>query len=99
MAFDACFIAAVVHELNENICNARVEKIQQPEKDEIVFILHRERESIKLSVSAGANNPRINITSIIKENPKAAPMFCMLLRKYLTGAKITSVVSWDSNER
>jgi predicted ribosome quality control (RQC) complex YloA/Tae2 family protein len=92
MAFDACFMAAVAHELNENILGARVEKIQQPEKDELVFILHRERESVKLSVSAGANNPRINITSIIKENPKAAPMFCMLLRKHLTGAKITSVI-------
>lgn len=92
MAFDACFMAAVAHELNENILGARVEKIQQPEKDELVFVLHRERESIKLSLSAGANNPRINITSIIKENPKAAPMFCMLLRKHLTGAKITSVV-------
>lgn len=91
MAFDACFMYAVANELNRNISGARVEKIQQPEKDELVMILHRERESIKLSVSAGANNPRINITNIVKENPKSAPMFCMLLRKYLIGSKILTV--------
>lgn len=91
MAFDACFMAAIEHELKENIIGARIEKIQQPEKDELILVLHRDRQNIKLSVSASANNPRINITSIVKENPKAAPMFCMLLRKHLTGAKITSI--------
>ncbi|MHB1152996.1 MAG: Rqc2 family fibronectin-binding protein [Eubacteriales bacterium] len=91
MAFDACFIAAIEHELTENIIGARIEKVQQPEKDELILVLHRDRQNIKLSVSASANNPLINITSIVKENPKAAPMFCMLLRKHLTGAKITSV--------
>lgn len=91
MAFDACFMAAIAFELTENIIGARIEKIQQPEKDEIILILHRDRQTIKLSISAGANNPRINITSITKENPKAAPMFCMLLRKHLTGSRILSV--------
>ncbi len=91
MAFDACFMAAIAFELKENIIGARIEKIQQPEKDEIILILHRDRQTIKLSISAGANNPRINITAIAKENPKAAPMFCMLLRKHLTGSRILSV--------
>ncbi len=91
MAFDACMTAAVANELKNRIIGARVEKIQQPEKDEVIFLLHRERTSFRLSVSASANCPKINITSIIKENPLTAPMFCMLLRKHLTGAKIIGV--------
>ncbi|MDD4773208.1 MAG: NFACT RNA binding domain-containing protein [Eubacteriales bacterium] len=95
MAFDACFLAAVVNELNENLIGARVEKVQQPEKDELILLLHANRQNIKLSISANASNPRINITSISKENPKTAPMFCMLLRKHLNGAKIASITQVD----
>ncbi len=91
MAFDACFMSAIEYELNNYIIGARVEKIHQPEKEEIIIILHRERQNIKLLISASSNNPRIHITSVIKENPQTAYMFCMLLRKHLTGAKINSV--------
>jgi len=91
MAFDACFLAGIVHELNQTIVGAKVEKVQQPEKDEIVLQLHRGREDYRLSLSAGANCPRMNLTGLLKENPKAAPMFCMLLRKHLVGAKVLAV--------
>lgn len=91
MAFDACFLAGIVHELREKLVGARVEKAQQPEKDEILLQMHRGREDYRLSVSAGANSPRVNLTTIIKENPKSAPMFCMLLRKHLTGSKVADI--------
>lgn len=91
MAFDACFLAGIVHELREKLVGARVEKVQQPEKDEILLQMHRGREDYRLSISAGANSPRVNLTTIIKENPKAAPMFCMLLRKHLTGSKVSDI--------
>lgn len=91
MAFDAGMVSAIVNELNNTIIDARVEKVTQPEKDEIVLLLHIGRKNMRLVLSSGSNNPHFNLTSIVKENPVAAPMFCMLLRKHLTGAKIVSV--------
>lgn len=91
MAFDACFMAAIAAELNNKILGARVEKVQQPEKDEIVLTLHVGRDTHRLSISAGASCPRINLTGILKENPASPPMFCMLLRKHLVGGRITAI--------
>ena len=91
MAFDAGMVGAIVNELNERILGARVEKVTQPEKDEIVLLLHLGRENMRLSLSSGTNNPHFNITSAVKENPMTPPMFCMLLRKHLTGSRISSV--------
>ncbi len=91
MAFDAGMVSAIVHELNERILDARVEKVTQPERDELVLLLHAGRENLRLVLSAGSNNPRFHITSAVKENPPAAPMFCMLLRKHLTGARLIGV--------
>ncbi|MFA6948698.1 MAG: NFACT RNA binding domain-containing protein [Eubacteriales bacterium] len=91
MAFDAGMIAAITNELNENIIDSKVEKVQQPEKDQITLVLHSGRETLRLLISAGANAPRIALTSAAQENPISAPMFCMLLRKHLGGAKVTSV--------
>lgn len=88
MAFDAFMVAAVTCEINNMLADSKVEKVQQPEKDEIVLLLHKGKETFRLSVSAGANCPRINITSVLKENPVQAPMFCMLLRKHLQGGKL-----------
>lgn len=97
MAFDAGFVAAVVHELTGILIGARVEKVQQPDKDAILLTLHPDRavcgvrESQRLLIDAGSNNPRIGFTTQPFENPKAAPMFCMLLRKHLTGARISGI--------
>ena len=91
MAFDAGMIAAITHELNNTIINAKIEKIHQPEKDEMIFYMRNERTDYKLLLSAGANNPRINLTGETYENPKIPPMFCMLLRKHLINARIISI--------
>ncbi|MBE6671096.1 MAG: fibronectin/fibrinogen-binding protein [Ruminococcaceae bacterium] len=95
MAFDAGMVAALANELNIKLTGARIDKIQQPEKEEIVFTLRAERENVRLSLSSGANNPRVNLTSITKENPASAPMFCMLLRKHLLGGRILQVSQYD----
>lgn len=92
MAFDAGMVYAVAHELRESLIGARVEKVQQPEKDEIVLLLHKERETKRLLLSASASSPRIHVTEALKENPLAAPMFCMLLRKHLGGARLSDIV-------
>jgi len=91
MAFDAGMVHAVASELELKLSGGRVEKVNQPEKDEIVLLIHSGRENYKLSICAGANNPRIFLTSKSKENPATPPQFCTALRKYLTGARILSV--------
>lgn len=91
MAFDAGMVSAVVSELRRDIIGARVEKVTQPERDEIVLLLHLGRKNMRLSLSSGTNTPHFNITDAVKENPAAPPMFCMLLRKHLTGGKISGI--------
>ena len=91
MSFDAFMVRAVATELEKALTGARVEKVLQPSKDEIFLALHRESEHFKLQINAGAQSARIGITGESPENPKVPPMFCMLLRKHLTGAKISRV--------
>ena len=88
MAFDAGVLAATINEIRSIAVPGRVEKVLEPSRDEIVFLIHSESGNTRLSISASTNTPRINITNEIKENPAVAPMFCMLLRKHLTGAKL-----------
>ena len=143
MAFDAGFMLGVVAEINKTAAGGRVEKVLQPEKDEIVLVIHRaaqkvplrsseeelngseavihraaqktapgssdeeinsgeavvrrERENYRLALNAGASSPKMYLTSQVKENPAQPPMFCMLMRKHLTGAKLigASTVGYD----
>ncbi len=81
----------MVNELRRDIVGARVEKVTQPEKDELVLLLHLGRKNMRLSLSSGTNTPHFNITGAVKENPSTPPMFCMLLRKHLTGARISGI--------
>ena len=91
MSFDAFMTKAVVAELSETITGARVEKVLQPSKDEIFLLIHKENNHYRLQMNASPAAPRFGITSESPENPQSPPTFCMLLRKHLTGAKITSV--------
>ncbi len=87
MPMDAFCLRAVTDEL-QLLVGARIEKVQQPVRDSVVLLLPR---SQRLLINAGANSPRIQITKTLRENPAQPPMFCMLLRKHLTGAKIISI--------
>ncbi len=87
MAYDAGMLRSVIGEINAyGAC--KVEKVYQPLNDELVILLHAGRESLKLLINAGSNYPRMNFTSSKTENPIKAPMFCMLLRKHLGGARL-----------
>lgn len=97
MAFDSGMLTAVIHEINEKAAGARVDKIHQPAMDEVVLILHGRTGSLRLSVNGGANNPKLGFTQIIKENPPAPPMFCVLLRKHLLGARFVSATQLGAN--
>jgi len=93
MAFDAGMLSACVNELKNKCVGAKVDKIYQPGREELVFVLRmwNVREPMKLLMSAGANTPRINLSSLDLQNPATPPTFTQLLRKHLQGAKITGV--------
>ena len=91
MAFDACMMRAVISEISREFPEAKIEKVLQPRNDEIDMILHHGRTSRRLVFNVGPNAPRLQISDTARENPKTAPMFCMLLRKLFVGGRITSV--------
>ncbi len=91
MAFDACMLYCITKEINKTASGGRIEKIYQPEKDEIILQMRTREGGKRLLINAGSNIPRISFTAVQKENPMQAPMFCMLLRKHLTGAILSSV--------
>ena len=91
MAFDGVVIKGIIQELNKNIINSRVEKIYQPEPDEILIKLYGLTGKNNLKIVISSNNYRIHLTNFIKENPFTAPNFCMVLRKYLTSSRIRNI--------
>ena len=95
MAFDASVVKCFVKESQSTLINAKIDKIHQPQKDEIIFSLRTQKGNTKLHISANPNFPRIYLTNNKFENPEVAPMFCMLLRKHLMSYKITSIKQYD----
>ena len=91
MALDAVCVRGIAGELSQKILNGRIDKIHQPERDEIVLHIRTYDENYRLVISAGSAHPRIHFTSHQKKNPLTAPMFCMLLRKHLGSGKIIDV--------
>ena len=91
MPFDAIFLTAVTEELNRELPGARIDKIQQPERDAVLLGLRTPAGNRKLLLSASSNHPRIHFTEEKYENPAQPPMFCMLLRKHLGGGRILSL--------
>ena len=84
MALDGIFLASLKNEIESIALNSRVDRIYQPSKEEIVITLRFRGGSVKLLLSASANSPRIHFTKVQLENPKTPPMFCMLLRCFLS---------------
>ena len=91
MAFDAGMLACALSEIRKAADGARIEKVYQPERDEIVLQMRSFEGGRRLLINAGSGNPRIGFTEVTKENPQNPPMFCMLLRKYLQGAKLVEI--------
>lgn len=91
MAFDAGMLACVINEIKTLSGGARIEKVYQPSRDELILQMRSFEGGKKLLINAGGNNPRIGFTETSRENPQNPPMFCMLLRKYLNGARLCDV--------
>ncbi|MGE5455062.1 MAG: NFACT family protein [Methylocystaceae bacterium] len=97
MPFDGLFIRTLVQELNEDLRDARIDKIHQPEKLDLVFNLRKKSGNSRLLLSANARWARFHLTSHRAENPTTPPAFCMYLRKHLEGAKIIGLTQpgWE----
>lgn len=92
MALDGIVIANIVEELNSTLLGGRINKIAQPEKDELLIAIKGQaREAYRLFLSAGAGMPLVYLTEGTKPSPLTAPNFCMLLRKHLNNAKILDI--------
>ena len=87
---DGLSLAAVVHELKA-LVGGRIEKVQQPERDELLLSIHSAGGGCRLLLSASPENCRVVLTDERKTSPAEAPAFLMLMRKYLTGARISYI--------
>ena len=91
MAFDAFFLSAVLDEIREQTAGARIEKIHQPSRDTLLLHLKCQSGRQKLMFVANPTAPRLHLTEATPENPPEPPMFCMLLRKHLSGARLNGI--------
>ena len=91
MAFDAFFLRAVLSEVRDKTQQARVEKIHQPSRDTVILLLKTQEGRQKLMFVASPTAPRLHLTTASPENPAEPPMFCMLLRKHLSGARLREI--------
>ena len=98
MALDGIFLYHLKNEIAQFAIDSRVDKIHQPSKDEIIINLRSRQGSKKLLLSCNADAARIHFTEFPPENPAKPPMFCLLLRKRLTGAWVTDIEQ-DNLER
>jgi len=98
MAFDGLVTRAITYELNSLLIDAKIDKVFQPTKDEILLNIRGKQGNYKLMLSANASNARVHLTTKIYENPAKPFNFCMLLRKHLTNSKIKNI-SQISNDR
>ncbi|MDR1070676.1 MAG: NFACT family protein [Gracilibacteraceae bacterium] len=99
MALDSVTLRVLIAELRPRLLGLRVDKVTQPEKDEARLHLRGPGSSCRLLLNAGAAAARLHLTEQAKKNPQPAPMFCMILRKYLEGARITDLRQGENWER
>ncbi len=98
MPFDGITSHLLANELNSLLAGTRIDKVFQPDKQTVIIHIRANARMEKLLISCNPSSVRMNLTTSDRENPKMPPSFCMLLRKYLSGAKIESI-SCPSYER
>lgn len=91
MALDGAFLSLLREEIERSVLDARIDKIYQPSKEEIILLLRGREGAHRLLLSANASGARMHFTKETVENPKSPPMFCMLLRKYLGSGRLVAV--------
>lgn len=92
MPFDGLFLAAIKTELKKTLLQGRIDKIHQPDKMELVLVISRPGSRRRLVISAHARDARVHLSEGTRENPLTPPLFCMVLRKHLEGARIEDII-------
>ena len=95
MPLDAIYLSALTAELKDKLVGGRIDKVQQPERDMLLLSLRAKGENLRLLLAAGTGNARVHLTESSFENPAEPPMFCMLLRKHLLGARLTEITQLE----
>lgn len=95
MAFDGIITKSIIAELRPNLIGAKVNKVFEPTKNDVVLSLYNNGTNYALNLSSNPESCRISLTTYSKPNPQVAPNFCMLLRKYLIGARIIDISNMD----
>lgn len=91
MSLDGIVLNNICMELKNTLIGCKVDKVYQPEKDEIHLNIRTLGSNLRLLISASSNNPRVYFTKFTKDNPQNPPMFCMLLRKHIQGGRVVDV--------
>ena len=91
MSLDGIVLNNIATELKNTLVDCKVDKVYQPERDEIHLNIRAKGKNMRLLLSASSNNPRVYFTANAKDNPQSPPMFCMLLRKHIQGGRIVDV--------
>ena len=91
MPLDSVFLTALRSELCISLIGAKIEKVQEPSRDELILSLHAQSGNLKLLISTSSGGARVHLTKAYYENPQTPPMFCMLMRKHLVGARIREI--------
>ena len=97
MPMDGVMLGFMTRELNEKLAGGRVDKVTQPERDELILTIRNKGENHMLLVSASANSARMHLTREKKNNPLEPPTFCMLMRKHVLGAKVNEIRQIDGD--
>ena len=91
MGIDGLFLYGIKKEISETLNGMRIDRIHQPSKEELVLLLRSSGVGKRLLICARPSAPRIHFTEKTYENPSEPPMFCMLLRKHLSGARFSQI--------
>lgn len=91
MPLDSVCVSALASELRPQIVGGKIDKVQQPERDTVILSIRSQQGNFRLALCGGVGNARVHITDAKYENPAQPPMFCMLLRKHLVGARISAL--------
>ena len=97
MPLDGLTLSFVAKELNGLLAGGRIDKVVQPERDEILLTVRNEGKNCQLLLSASADCARAHITQVKKNNPLEPPMLCMLMRKHIIGGRILSIAQVESD--
>lgn len=97
MSFDGMVTYAAVKEFADKLTLGKIEKIYQPQPEQLLFIIHTKQGKQKLFISASGNHSAAYLVEDTPENPKEPPVFCMVLRKHLSAARITDIIQYQND--